>query len=326
MTTDTDDISELRRRYLLFADREARGSSPALETWARLVADDDDLLQQLATLPEQKRQPNLVFAALRWHGGEPGDKAALRHGLRVQWPEVRRTILARSTQTNEPNRCAVILPLLHRIRGPLALIELGSSAGLTLIPDRYSYRYSDGTAVDPDDGPSDVVLECRLAGGALPADLAMPRIAWRAGLDLNPLDAGDDDTAAWLTNLVWPEHARRRDRLAKALPLAAASSLRIDQGDLRAGLTDLLAAVPGGTTPVVAHSAVLAYLSVDDRSTVSNILAKSEARWVSLEGRGVVPLVKNVPPMTDPDTPFVAALDGEPIALASSHGDVISML
>jgi hypothetical protein len=141
--------------------------------------------------------------------------------------------MGRATQTNEPARCAVLLPLLHRIGGPIALIELGAPAGLCLIPDRYSYAYSDGTAVHPPSGPSDVVIRCRVAAGSLPRDLAVPQIVWRAGVDLNPLDPADPDTAAWLTALVWPEHEHRRDRLAAALRLAAVAGTRIERGDLR---------------------------------------------------------------------------------------------
>jgi hypothetical protein len=222
-----DDFELIARRYLAFADQEAHGSSPSYEAWSRAVAGNRDLLARLATLPRRKQQPNLVFAALRWHGEQPGDGESLRHGLLDAWGEVSRTIMGRATQTNEPARCAVLLPLLHRIGGPIALIELGASAGLCLIPDRYSYVYSDGTAVHPLSGPSDVVLRCRVAAGSLPGDLAAPKIVWRAGVDLNPLDPADPDTAAWLTALIWPEHDHRRRRLAAALRLAAAQDVRI---------------------------------------------------------------------------------------------------
>src|ERR1700722_6794507 len=285
-----DDLDMIARRYLHFADMEARGSSPSYETWSRAVADDRALLSQLATLPAPKQQPNLVFAALRWHGERPGDTESLRHGMLDAWSAVSLTIMRRSTQTKEPARCAVLLPLLYRIGGPIALIELGAAAGLCLIPDRYSYAYSDGTVVHPPGGPSDLVLQVRVAAGSLPRDLAAPRIVWRAGVDLNPLDPADPDTAAWLTALIWPEHDQRRRRLAAALRLAAAADVRIERGDLCDRLSALVAEAPAGTTPVVFHSAALAYLADDDRAAAVAAITGSGARWISFEGRGVIAL------------------------------------
>jgi hypothetical protein len=321
-----DDSDVIARRYRTFADLEARGSSPSYEAWSRAVAGDSDLLVRLATLPARKQQPNLVFAALRWHGERPGDDRSLRHGLLDAWDEVSRIIMGRATQTNEPARCAVLLPLLHRIGGPIALIELGAAAGLCLIPDRYSYAYSDGTAVHPPGGPSDLVLQCRVAAGSLPRDLAAPAIVWRAGVDLNPLDPADPDTAAWLTALIWPEHDHRRRRLAAALRLAAAEDVRIERGDLRGRVSALVAEAPAGTTPVILHSAALAYLADDDIAAAVAAITGSGARWISFEGRGVVPLACDLPEPETLGTAFVAALDRVPLALASGHGDVMTVL
>lgn len=158
-----DDIAEL---YAEFAEQQARGSSPSLESWARMIASDRAILRQLAALPEEKRQPNLVFACLRWHGARPGDVDSLRDGVLDHWDRLLTTIMQRSTQTNEPARCAVLLPILHRIPGPIALIEIGAAAGLCLIPDRYSYTYSDGTLVHPPTGPSPVLIGCQIMAGS----------------------------------------------------------------------------------------------------------------------------------------------------------------
>jgi hypothetical protein len=321
-----DDIDAIARRYRQFADQQAHGSSPSYEAWSAAVAADRGLLSQLATLPGPKQQPNLVFAALRWHGARPGDAASLRQGMHESWSEVRRTIMQRSTQTNEPARCAVLLPLLHEIRGPVALIELGAAAGLCLIPDRYSYAYSDGTVVHPPDGPSDLVIECRVATGSVPDGLAGPQVVWRAGVDLNPLDPADPDTAAWLETLVWPEHEHRRRRLAAALRLASAAGIRIERGNLLGCLTGLVAQAPSGATPVVMHSAALAYLTVEERAEAAAAITGSGARWISFEGRGVVTLHRDLPEPVTPDTLFVAALDQVPAALASGHGDSMTLL
>ena len=80
----------------------AAGDSPCFEEWALGVADDAVVLAWLATLPPVKRQPNLVFAAARWHGAPaPAPYDALRTVLLEQEPEVRATVMARATQTNE---------------------------------------------------------------------------------------------------------------------------------------------------------------------------------------------------------------------------------
>lgn len=321
-----NDLEAIARRYLHFAVNEAHGSSPSYEAWGRAVAADPRLLSRLAALPAAKQQPNLVFAALRWHGAEAGDTAALRHGLLGSWDTVRSTIMRRSTQTNEAARCAVLLPLLHRIGGPVALIELGAAAGLCLIPDRYNYAYSDGTVARSPSGSGDVTISCHVSGGSLRPGLTAPQVAWRAGIDLNPLDPADPDTTAWLETLIWPEHEHRRQLLTAALPLAAAERVRIRRGDLLTGLDDVLSKVPAECTPVVFHSATLAYLSADDRAAAAAAIAGSGARWISFEGRGVVPLSRSAPGPATPGTLFVAALDLVPLALASGHGDTMTLL
>lgn len=321
----SNERNDLAQRYRQFGQQQARGSSASFERWAEAVAGDADVLALLAALPASKQQPNLVLAAARWHGAEPGDSASLRQVLVEDWAAVRSTILRWSTQTNEPARCAVLLPLFHRIQGPIALIELGAAAGLCLIPDRYSYRYSDGTTVDPSDGPSPTVIHCKVAGRPLPTGLSTPEIVWRAGLDLNPLDPGDPGAAAWLDILVWPEHDERRSRLRGALALAAADPPRVDRADLHEGLQGLLDSAPSGATVVVQHSATFAYLDSTERQAASDAITASGARWISFEGRGATPIGGQLPP-PDVDTLFVAGLDGGAVALAGSHGNAMTML
>ena len=95
--------------------REAHGRSPAYESLAASVADDDLVLGFLATLPQPKRQPNLLFAAARYLLGAPPDIAGLRTLVRRNGAELTQVMLARRTQTNEPARCATLLPALARL-------------------------------------------------------------------------------------------------------------------------------------------------------------------------------------------------------------------
>ncbi|KQR12354.1 DUF2332 domain-containing protein [Cellulomonas sp. Leaf334] len=310
----TDPVIET---YRAFGEREARGVSPTFEAWARGVCHDAVVADLLATLPQGKRQPNLVFAAARWHGAR-GTYDVLRATLVEQWPHVRATILARATQTNEPNRCAVLLPFLAELPQPLALLEVGAAAGLCLLPDRYSYRYDDGTSLDPGGGPSDVVLPCAVGPGvAIPSRL--PEVAWRAGIDLHPVDVEDDDACAWLETLVWPEHDDRRTRLRAALDVARRDPPRIVPGDLLDLLPALAAEAPPDATLVVFHSAVLAYLDAGARQAFVDVVRTLPGHWISNEGARALPTTAHLASGSGGHG-FVVVVDGVARGYADPHG------
>lgn len=308
----------LAEGYRRFAQREAHGVSAVYETWADRVADDEEMLSLLRTLPRAKRQPNLVFAAARHHGAD-STYASFRSTVRQRWDEVRHTILSRATQTNEAARCAVLLPFLAQLPQPLALLEVGASAGLCLLPDRYSYRYDDGTALDPGDGRSNVVVSCQLGPGVTPPP-AMPRVVWRAGIDLAPVDVTDDEACAWLETLIWPGQHERGERLHGALAIARRDPPRIVRADLLEALPDVAAEAPADATLVIFHSAVLAYLGAEARSRFVVMVGDLPGHWISNEGRGVVGS-----PVRSPvdDGRFVLSVDGIPRALTDPHGRAI---
>lgn len=309
-------------RYRRFARVEAGRSSPSYERLARGVADDQDLCALLDGLPDAKRQPNLLFAAVRFLGGPTGGWPEFRSFVVERWGGVSTTMLERSTQTNEVGRCAVLLPVLAALDGPLALIEIGASAGLCLYPDRYRYRY-DGRVVG---GPSPVVLDIGCSG-PVPVPRRPPEVAWRAGLDLAPLDVGDPDDVAWLRACIWPEHEERRRRLDAAVRLVAADRPRLDTADLLIGTDALIDDAPAGATTVVFHSAVLAYLAPDDRRRFAAGLRGRDVVWVSNEAPGVVAgpdpgAGAEPPPDAGAAARFVVRVgpDARPVAVADPHG------
>jgi len=245
--------------YLRFAEEEARGRSPLYEALARGVAADRDILDFLAALPPSKRQPNLLLAAARYLLGTPRDWYQFRDAVLDNAAVVRATMLAHSTQTNEPGRCAALLPVMALLPQPLALIEVGASAGLYLLPDLYGYDYGGRRVRPPDETLQPPVFPCAVDAEKTPLPAALPQIVSRAGLDLNPLDVADRDQMAWLRVLVWPEQTGRRERLDAAIRIAAAEPPRLVRGDLRHDLAALCAEAPMNATLVVFHTAVLAY-------------------------------------------------------------------
>jgi hypothetical protein len=321
----------LRDYYGKFARLEASGTSPIYTAWAEGVAADDEVIALLLELPRPKRQANLLFAAARHLGAGEGTYADLRAWLLRHWDDVRELMLARSTQTNEAGRCATLLPALARVPGPLALMEVGASAGLCLYPDRYSYRFTvtgavgaefaQSTTLDPADGLSAVVLDCELTNVSVPERL--PEVAWRAGIDLNPLDITDGDQREWLTSLIWPEHEARRERLLAAASVAAADPPHLVRGDLLDTVESLLAEVPAGTQPVVFHSAVLAYVDAEVRTQFATLMqSRDDIVWISNEGAGVLPESRAQLETlgVEADGRFVLSVDGRAVALTGPHG------
>ncbi len=315
---DADGTAEIYRR---FAADEAAGRSPLYEALALAVADDAAVLAFLDELPCIKRQPNLLFAAARSLLGRPPEPRTL-HELVVGRPGLlREVMLVRRTQTNEAARCAVLLPALASIDGPLALLEVGAAAGLTLLPDVYSYDY-DGHRVEGLDSDAPT-LRCRTIG-PVPLPERIPEVVWRAGIDLDPLDVGNDEDVAWLSCLVWPGEADRAERLQQAVAAARRCPPVVHRGDLLDDLPRVVADAPREATLVVYHSAVLAYVGDDKRRAFANAVSALGAVWLSNEGDRVLHCLGVDGP--DPAS-FVLVRDGrEVLARTDPHATWIEWL
>ncbi|MFC4534633.1 DUF2332 domain-containing protein [Sphaerisporangium dianthi] len=302
-------------QYAEFAAREAHEVSPVYERLSVAVSRDDEVLALLGTLPEAKRQPNLLFGVVRLLGGSVEDPGAFHDYTVANWPAIEAEMRARATQTNEPGRCAVLLPVLAELPQPLALLEVGASAGLCLYPDRYAYRYGDHVV-----GSGEPVLECAATGLAPPP--GVPDVVWRAGLDLNPLDVTDSADLAWLDALIWPEHAHRRARLRAAAAVAAAEPPLLVRGDLVDDLPALAAQAPAGATLVVFHTSVMYQVPAPRREAFVEVVRGLPGHWIANERPGLLPY--DALPEPPGGALHVLALDGVPLAWTRPHGQAIS--
>jgi hypothetical protein len=311
-------------QYAEFAEH-CEGESPSFVEWARGVAADPEVLAWVDTLPGLKKQPNIVFAAARWHGvPAPGPYAGLRVALLGDDGPIRATILARSTQTNEVGRLATLLPAFAALvpHGPLALVEAGASAGLNLFPDRWGYAWSTPTGVvELGAAP---YLPCEVSGPA-PLPASLPDVAWRGGVDLNPLDVTNAEEMRWLETLVWPEQEERRERLRHAVSVAAADPPSLVRGDLLEELPAIVEEASARGTVVVFHSAVAAYLPLAQRAQFQalmlGLVADGACHWVTNEGPNVLPDITATAPEPERDARhFVLGIDGRMVARTHGHG------
>lgn len=267
----------IRDSYLRYVEHY-RDTAPLYHRLAAAIADDDELLALAAHSRPGQPAPNMLNAAVQYllmgagqhplaayyptlGGARAPDERAFplfRDFCRQHQDAIIALLEARLTQTNETRRCAYLMPAFAAVAGvdaPLALIEVGPSAGLNLIWDRYQYTYGDGRSIGDPAAP--VRIETELRGPSRPPLPArLPQVAWRVGIDLNPVDLQDADAVRWLEALVWPEHTDRLARLRAAIGVARAARPPIVAGDALQLLPDLIAAAPPEAALCVYHTHV----------------------------------------------------------------------
>jgi len=318
------DGTDTASRYLAQA-RETHGLSPSYEVLCLKIAGDGELLSRLDKLPAPKRQPNLLLGAVRFLGGPVDGYRSFRAFVLSRWDDLAATMRARRTQTNEPRRCTAYLPVLAALPQPVALLEVGTSAGLCLYPDRYAYSYVSARG-DHRVGDGPVELRCVLTGDA-PLPDRLPDVVWRRGLDLHPLDVRDDEDVRWLESLVWPEQTERFEILRGAVRIARADPPRIITGDLLTDLPAIAEDAPRDETLVVFHSAVLAYVPAADRprfaAQIEELARIRPVVWLANEAPGVAIGPER---FTDGPPRFVLTRDRTPLARSGPHGQSLDWL
>ncbi|NHN59440.1 MULTISPECIES: DUF2332 domain-containing protein [Halorussus] len=311
------DRADLPAHFEWFADW-CVGTSPLYERLGRGVAADSDLLALAAETPEGRSPAHLLFAAVhsRLLAGrddpladyyptvvddplDPADGdpvAAFRRFCLANADEIRNVLATRRTQTNSVRRCAALLPAFETVsrrasrgrsggesREPLALVEVGPSAGLNLLWDHYAYDY--GSAGRYGDAGLPVRIESAVRAGDPPLPGAFPPVASRVGVDVNPLDATDEADARWLRALVWPEHAERHRTLRNALGVAREDPPDLRTGDALERLPAVVAEIPDHRPVCVFDTQVRYQLGDDERERFDALLADlgtdRELYWVS---------------------------------------------
>ena len=284
-------IDELSELFLFLAENDFSGYSPVYESLARSVAIDRQLLRfvESSAHPNARRGrvPVLFFAAThdRVLANPESDIAAIYRGDLTEDPmpaflalidAERDAIVAnmrtRSVQTNEVGRSSAIAAGLSVVGGAreLALVELGPSAGLNLLVDRWHIDYTRDDesvfGVGPIDSP--VRLQCELLGPHDPPSAPVGPITRRTGVDPSPIDAADPDQARWLQACIWPGVVERAERLAAALRVAAAEPPDLLRGDGVTDLAPLVATVADDQVPVVLSTWALAYVPTEGRTRI----------------------------------------------------------
>ena len=246
------DRERVRRR---FAIGDAWfGGAPLYQALARVVAQNDTLLDLAARTRPGQQPPNMLFGAVhlivlrnpelpfaRFFASVRGDDAEPPTGAGAEFPAfcaehretIAETLRTRLVQTNAPGRGVSVrlamAEVARRTDGPVTFVEVGPSAGIQLRFDRWAIK-TGGRRFGPTDAPLTLTPQWR--GPTLPPDLdALPAIEERLGIDLHPVDARDPQERLWQKALVWPDHRDRFEALQTALDAVAADPPEILAGD-----------------------------------------------------------------------------------------------
>ena len=315
LSQPTSDLDEVRDYFQNFGLKQApENGSPLYHALSLGVLDDPDMLRFAASSPPSQPSANLLFGAVHYvllggvtircvistrtlllqKNAEPALPETYTLFQDFVWNHtaiIKRLLTTRLVQTNVVRRTTCLLPvfaLLAREAGsqPLSIIEIGSSAGLNLHWDRYQHRYGypSGNSIAWGAQDSAVQLSTHVRGTvplpSLPEDLS---IAWRAGIDLNPIDVTDADAMRWLRALIFPEHLERHQEMEAAARIARDNPVPIVTGDALTHLPDLLSQVPQDSRLCLYASMVLYQFSPEARKDLWRMLAEfSQTRPVSV--------------------------------------------
>jgi hypothetical protein len=264
----------LALQFQRFSRNECRISrSPFYELISSRIAEDTDLLDLAGSVRRGQRAPNLFLAAVQYlvltRAGNP--LKAVYDGVADGAPappdffetfrafcldnakQIEGIISTRTVQTNEPRRSALFLPALFIVEEQadfreFHFLDVGCSAGLNLLWDKFSYSYSNGVRCG--DESSELTIECGVHGdGTPPLREKLPKAASRVGIEIEPVDVSNPDNVTWLRSLIWPDQRDRVLLLDKALGVLKKNPPRIVAGDCAEKIPEIAAGMPD-TGPV----------------------------------------------------------------------------
>ena len=218
-------------------------------------------------------------------------RAAVPAALETHAPFIK-AFLASPPQTNEVGRSGVLLGGFGRIAQaaglPLRLLEIGASAGLNAVWDRYRYRLGEAEWGDP---ASPVLLAPAWSGPA--PQLGAPlKVAARAACDIAPVDLDDPEARLRLRAFVWADQSERLARLEAAIAVARSADVKVEQADAGDWLEAQLRRPSPGCVTVLYHSIMWSYLPAATQGRIDTLMQAHGAEandasplaWLRFEG------------------------------------------
>ena len=215
-----------------------------------------------------------------------GEWSDFRSALEARQEFLARFVREQAVQTNEVQRCFALLPAfltLAQEHGAerLDFVELGPSAGLNLLWDRYAYAYRAGRW-----GSSELLLR-GVEYVPVPREVLArrPEVRRRVGIDLNPVDVTSEHGARLLHAFIWPGRVERAQRLKAAIAILRREPPTLVRGDYVELLPAVLAERDEEALTIVFQIASTGYIGRERRAELRELLEQAgqdgPLGWVS---------------------------------------------
>lgn len=274
-----------------FAENECKGSSGLYEYLGLEIARDHELLELCTNARKGQPVPNLLFGAVHFlllKGNEhklkefypslvstpkpPGESYEyFKDFCLLNIKEISKMLQTKLVQTNEVLRCAYLYPVFsfiyEKTKKPLALVEIGTSAGLQLLWDKYSYTINENDLVGNPDSTLQISTVC--LGDEIPfLKSTSPPVSTRIGFDLNIVDLTNEEELLWLKALIWPEHKERLTLFEQAANYIIEAPIQFVEGDGVTLLKTFVDKIAMDQTICIYHTHVANQMPIESRKSL----------------------------------------------------------
>jgi hypothetical protein len=304
------DINHVAKVFERFAEMECKGKSELYYQLAHHIANDQLMLQFCTDCRERQPIPNLLFGAVHYLLLKKEDENLAAHYPSISGKESREIpydlfrafcfrkeeeikdiLKSKIVQTNAVNRASYLMPIissLYEEDDDLAVIDIGTSSGLTLNYDRYNYVYEDGTSF----GQGNVEIRSENKEGTLPSFKTIKQAKRKVGIDQNIIDVRILDNSLWLKGLIWPDLVDRFARIESAIEeFKRTENIMLLEAHSPLEFREIIASIPREEKLFIYHTHVLYQFTYEERKAFRAMLhgigKDRDFNYLAVEGGSV---------------------------------------
>ena len=302
------EIVQLKDWFKRFAETECKEVSPMYYKLSQNIAEDDELISIASFSKQRQPMPNLIFEAVHFLllNNKDDELAKYYPSITADYKqdlpfelfknfclknkeEIINIEQTKIVQTNSLNRTAYLMPMLSHLfeDKEINIIDIGTSAGLTLNMDKYEYHYNGKHSL----GKSGVKIKSEIKDGNLPKFNNPVRIIKKIGIDQNPLDLKIESNEKWLKALIWADLTERVEKMEQAISVAKQANIEFKKASDLVSFKRIIQEQNNNIPLVIYHTHMLYQFNQEERESfwklIDEVGNKRDITYIATEGSRV---------------------------------------